>query len=86
MHLLPQKRHNRWYERLAFNMLFQWLMLELLVIILPAMWMWGAASILSPSQTQHTSLVANTGVVMAILFCLHKLMNYPGDKSSSFIF
>ncbi|MFG1497419.1 sugar transferase [Saccharospirillum sp. HFRX-1] len=79
------KRHSRWYEKVAFSVFFQLLAGWLIVVYLPTIILWDSYLWVHLSTTQRNSLLGVSAVFVFSVITLRKIFHYPGTITASYI-
>ncbi|WP_404418476.1 exopolysaccharide biosynthesis polyprenyl glycosylphosphotransferase [Marinospirillum sp.] len=81
-----ERRHSRWYERLLFSVVFQFLIGGLLVVLFPGWLRWEEIVTLQPFEVvQRNTLLANLGAFVIIFIALRRLQRFPGAQTLAYI-
>lgn len=78
-----KKRHSRWYERIFFSTATQCILGIIFSVLLPAFIFWGDS--LWALETHSNTILTTSLAFICIVVTLRILMNFPGNRSSSFI-
>jgi len=79
------KRHSRWYEKVAFSVFFQLIAGWLVVVYLPTITLWDSYLWDHLSTTQRNSLLGVSVVFVFSVITLRKIFRYPGTITASYI-
>ena len=81
-----QRRHSRWYERVLFSGIFQFLLGGLLVVFLPGWLRWEEIASFAPLEVvQRNTLLSNLFAFIFIFIALRRLQRFPGAQTLAYI-